>query len=156
MPEVRTQLEGLLMFVQASGSGASWATASAPASGVLGYVQDVSFTSAQTITTVKDRGIPTHHKMVERDPISVSFSFLWTGSALSTPASGSGASVPMYHMELRASAPEMVGSPSAWYYQFYGIPIQSVDFREQRDGDQISFRSVALGMNGPTASGYLK
>jgi hypothetical protein len=44
MTELRTRLEGSLRWVQASGSGNVWATASAPASGVFGYVTNFTFT----------------------------------------------------------------------------------------------------------------
>ncbi len=39
MPEVRIMSEGTLRYVQGSGSGRTWGTASAPASGLYGYVQ---------------------------------------------------------------------------------------------------------------------
>ncbi len=63
--EARVFAEGTLKWVQASGTGPAWATASAPASATVGFVQaGVSTNSAATIVTVKERGFPHHHKQV--------------------------------------------------------------------------------------------
>lgn len=152
--EARTLLEGELRWVQASGSGRTWATASAPASGIVGLCAGVTIASGRTITTIMNRGIPDHHKETERAAIDVSFDMLWTGTYALPTASGAGASVPMWHFELRASAPE-IGASSAFYYQFYGCPVLSVDIKEAKEGDTISLKTKALAMNGPTASGYI-
>lgn len=157
MPEVRIQAEGTMRWVQQSGSGRTWATASAPQSGLYGFVQSFSFTSAQTVTTIMERGLPDHQKVTMKAPIDVSVEFLWTGSAAGqqAPATGSGATVPMLALELRASAGDMAGSPSAWYYQFHGAALQSIAFTEAAEGNRISVQFRALAMVGPTASGYL-
>lgn len=153
--EARVQAEGSLWWVQASGSGRSWSTAATPASGLVGLVTDFSFTSGATITTVMERGIPNHHKLTERARIEPSFSFLWTGTnALPTAATGSGASVPMFHLEFKAIRPEDFAG-SGYYYQFQGVALQSFDFKEAKEGDNITFKAACLAMNGPTASGYL-
>lgn len=151
--EVRTFAEGELWWVQASGSGRTWATASAPASGFLAYVQaGMGYTSAQKFAVIKERGIPDHYKFTERDPIELSFQCLSTGG-MPSAASGSGASVPMLHLELRHERAE---NPASGYYeQFHGVPIQSLAFKENPDGNTIDFKSMALAMNGPTGSGYL-
>lgn len=155
MAEVRNLPEGSLRWVQASGTGRTWATASAPASGLIGFVQEgMTFTSGQTITQIMERGIPDHHKLVSKNAIQVSFTFMWTGSA-QFPVSGSGASVPMYHLEYRASAVEYAGAPSGFFYQFHGVALSQQSFTENGNGDQIQFQGIALGMVGPTASGYL-
>lgn len=151
MPEVRVQSEGVLRHVQASGSGRTWATASAPASGVVGFVRSFSFTSARNVVTVSERGVPDHHKEGSRTPIDLTVNFAWTG-AHHVPASGSGASMPMDHLEFRANEPENAGSGR--YYQFYGAAQVSTQFTEgEEDTIQVQYR--CLGMNGPTASGYL-
>ena len=152
--EIRTHLEGTLRWVQASGSGRTWATASAPASGIFGYVQEgATYTSGQTITTVMDRGIPDHHKLASKDAITFSLTVLSTGF-IPSPSSGSGASVPMWHLELRESQPE-VGSGSAIYTQFHGVAPNSIVWTENAAGNTFQVQGVALSMNGPTASGYL-
>lgn len=153
MPEVRTFAEGELWYVQASGSGKTFATASAPVSGLLGYVQaGMSYGSAAKYQAIMERGVPDHWKFVERTPIDLSFSFLWTGG-IPSAASGTGASVPMWHLELKHKRAE--NPASAYYEQFHGVPIESLNFKENADGDTIEFKSRALAMNGPTGSGYL-
>ncbi len=144
--------EGALRWVQASGVGSSWATASAPASGLLGFVRSFGFTSAQQITTVPDRGIPNHHKITRKDPVSVTFNFAWTG-AIPVAASGTGASVPMFHLEFRSNEPENGGSGR--FYQFYGCPIQQFQFSEGEQENTFAYTLPALGMSGANASGYL-
>ena len=62
MAEVRTNFEGSLRYVQGSGSGTSWATASAPVTGLIGYVTNLTWTSAQDFLVVSDNGVPTHQK----------------------------------------------------------------------------------------------
>jgi hypothetical protein len=153
MSEVRNFSEGELWWVQASGSGRVWATASAPASGLLGYVQaGFSYTSAAKYTPIMERGIPDHWKFTERSPIDLSFTMLSTGG-VPAAASGSGASVPMIHLELKHKRPEHPGS--AFYEQFHGVPIESLVFKEAAEGNTIDCKFRALGMNGPTGSGFL-
>lgn len=154
MPEARTLLEGELRWVQASGSGRTWATAATPASGIVGFCAGVTITSGQTITTIMNRGIPDHHKKTEAAAIDISFDMLWTGTYALPTASGGGASVPMWHYEFRTSAPEL-GAASAYYYQFYGCPMVSVDIKEAKEGDTVSIKTKALGMSGANTSGYL-
>jgi hypothetical protein len=153
MAEVRTQFEGSLWWVQASGSGRTWATAATPASGLVGFCTDMSFTSGQTITTVSDRGIPHHHKVTEKARIEPTFSLMWTGQHAVPTATGGGASVPMFHLELKSLEPENAGSGR--YYQFHGCALQSFDFKEAKDGNTVTMKCAALAMNGVTASGYL-
>lgn len=151
--EVRVQAEGLLRWVQASGSGNVWATASAPQSGLVGYVQSFSHTSAQEMTTIMERGKPTHHKFMSSTPPEVTYEFLWTGTNAFPTATASGASVPMFHLEFRASASETPGT--GVYYQYHGCVPLTNDFTENAEGNTISYSFRALGMNGPSASGYL-
>jgi hypothetical protein len=153
MPEVRTMQEGVLRFVQGSGSGRTWATASAPASGLVAYVQSFSHTSAVNFTQVMERGVPDHHKFASRSPIDVTFTCLWTG-AFTGMLTASGTTVPMMHLEHRASAVEF-GAGSAFYHQYHGAVLTNVAFNEAEAGNTIALSFRALAMNGPTASGYL-
>lgn len=152
MPEVRTRREGTFRMVAASGSGRTWATASAPTNHLMGYVRSFDYTSGANITTIDERGTPDHHKVANLEPITVNLQFLWTGQ-MPTGASGSGASVPMFHTEFRAAMPELNNSGA--YMQFHGCAIRSIKFSEQPEGDTIDVEMVALAMNGPTGSGYL-
>lgn len=154
MAEVRVQLEGSFRVVQGSGSGATWATASAPPSGLLAYVQSFNFTSAQTVTTITERGIPSHHKITQKAPINLTVNALWTGG-MPTALTASGATVPLYHGEFRASAAEIGNGNTGFYYQFFGLALQSVQLTEQSNGDTLALQYMALGMVGPTGSGYL-
>lgn len=153
--EVHTLQEGTLWWVQASGQGASWATASSPASGLFGYVQSFNYTSAQQIVTIADRGIPTHHKLQAKQPIQISVEFLWTGR-IPSALSGSGATMPMFHLEHRASAAEIGNGTTGDYHQFYGAALNSNKLTENEQGNRVTFDLVALGMLGPTGSGYIK
>lgn len=153
MPEVRTQAEGSLWFVQASGSGRTWATASAPVSGLVAYVQSFSHTSAQNFTQIMERGIPDHHKFVSKSPIDVTFNCLWTG-AFTGALTASGSTVPMMHLEHRASAAEL--GTTGFYHQYHGAVLTNIAFNEAAEGNTIALTFRALAMNGPTASGYVK
>lgn len=155
MAEVRTLREGSLWWVQGSGSGTTWATASAPASGLFGYVNSFNFSSGQTVTTISDRGTPTHHKITERAPISISVEFMWTGYTpyASGIVSASGSTVNHFHLEHRATDGENGGTGR--YHQFHGVLPENLDTTEQTEGNTVSMSLMALAMNGPTASGYI-
>lgn len=152
MAEVRVMREGTLRWVAASGSGNSWSTASAPQSGVFGFVDSFDFASAQTVTTVSDRGTPNHHKVTDATPIDLNVTFKWTGTA-PVPASGDGASVPMFHLEYRANEPENAGSGR--YYQFYGAAMVNANFTEGMEADTIQQAFRCLAMSGVNNTGYL-
>ncbi len=155
MPEVRTFREGELRFVQASGSGRAWATGATPVSGIFAYVQSFSYTSARAVTTIMERGIPDHHKETEKSPIDVTFQVLWANTGqIASAASAAGATMPMVHFEYRASAQE-VGAGSGYYIQFHGNALKDLKFGEAKEGSTFDVSTVALGMNGPTASGFL-
>ena len=154
MSEVTVSHEGSLRWVRASGSGTNWATASAPASGLLGFVNSFTFTSARNYTVVSDRGTPSHNKHIGDAPVDVTVEFMFTGD-VPTAVSGDGATVPMIHLEYRASA-EHLGTGSGHYYQFHGVPYPSeVQFTENDEGSTIRWTLRALAANGPTASGYI-
>lgn len=152
--EVRTFPEGTLRLVQASGSGRTWATAATPVSALMGYVQaGASLQSARTITTIMERGVPDHHKVTEAAPLSFSFTFKQTGT-IPTGVTGAGASVPMWHIEHRASAPEN-GTLTGIFNQFMGCVIESNNWTENPDGNSIQLTFKALAANLYTGSGYL-
>lgn len=154
MAEIRNRREGALRWVQASGSGTSWATASGASTGLIGYVRNFTWTSGRTVQVISDRGTPSHNKLVSKEGIQVSFDVAYgiTGDYPPVNVTGSGATVPMVHMEFKMTAPEAGG---ALYYQFHGLPIASMNFAEGDQENTLSFQGVALAMNGPTASGYL-
>jgi hypothetical protein len=153
MSEVRNRREGALYWIAASGSGSSWATASAASGVLLGFVRDFNFGSAQTVVTVADRGTPSHHKVTDKQPQNLSFTIAWANTAqFPVAVSGSGASVPMLHLEFKATAPE---AAKAYWYQFYGVPVSQIQFTEGDQENTLAYTCVALGMNGPTASGYI-
>jgi len=154
MTEVRNSTEGSLRWVQASGSGSTWATASAPASGLIGYVSNVTFTSARDVQVISNRGIPSHHKFVAKTPVSVQFDLQWgiTGDYPPMNVTGSGATVQMVHLELKSTAAE---DGSALYHQIHGVSINSMAWTETTPANTMQFQGVGLAMVGPTASGYL-
>lgn len=151
--EVRNLPEGQVWWVAASGSGTTWATADTPASGLFGYVQSMDFTSAQTFVHIMERGIPHHKKFVSKSVIAGNINCLWSGYTPSA-VSGSGASVPMFHLEHQADTPENLEATGR-FHQFYGVTFNSKAWGEAGEGDTLGFQFEALAMNGPTASGYL-
>lgn len=151
MAEARTFLEGELRFVQASGSGKTWATASAPVSGIFAFVRSMNYTSGAIVNAVMERGTPDHWKLNSRQPIQITVNAVYTGGVPSA-ASGSGASVPMFHLEYRASAAET--PTTGRYMQFHGVPLISYQWTEG-DEDTLALTFQALACNGPTASGFL-
>ena len=152
--EVRTFPEGTLRMVQASGSGRTWATAATPVSALLGYVQaGMSIQSARTITTIMERGVPDHHKVTEAAPLTLTFTFKHTG-VIPTGVTAPGASVPMWHIEHRASAVEN-GTVTGVFNQIIGCVIESNNWTENADGNTIQLTFKALAANLYTGSGYL-
>lgn len=152
MTEVRNQYEGTLRWVNASGSGSTWATASAPTSGLLGFVTNFTYTSAQTTEVISNRGIPSHIKQIDKQPITCSWDLLW-GITGDYPVwtSGSGASVPMIHLELRSTAPE---ATAGIWLQIHGVVADSVTFTETNPANTQTWTCKGLAMM-VTGSGYL-
>lgn len=152
--EVRTFPEGTLRFVQQSGSGRTWATAATPVSGLIGYVRaGQSIASARTINTIMERGYPDHHKFGEATPPEWTFSFLQTG-IIPTAVTGAGASVPMWLLEHRASAPEN-GTQTGIFNQLMGGVIISQGWTENAEGNVFNMTIRGLAQNLATGSGYL-
>lgn len=150
--EVRVQAEGQVWWVRASGVGSTWATASAPASGIFAFCDSLTYTSAADVTVISDRGVPNHNKTTNKQPISVSLTTKWTG-AHPTGVSGSGHTTPMVHLEYKGTAAE---AGAAEFLLFMGIPLNNYQWSEAADGNTMQYTFQALAMIGPTASGYIK
>ena len=149
--EVRVLAEGTLAWVQASGTG-GWNTASAPASGTIGFVQaGFAFPErSMEFATVSNRGVPSHHKLVRINPLEVSFTVLY-GVTADYPAhvTASGTSTPQVHLEFKQSSPE---GTSIWH-ELLNCVIPQRAFTEQDEGNQLAFTVRAISSIGPTASG---
>lgn len=153
MGETRNPREGTLRWVQGSGSGAAWATASAPTSGLIGYVTNMTRTIAQTMEPVMQRGTPTHWKKVDDQAVALSWDLLW-GVTGDYPvfASGSGASVPLLHLEFKATAPEAL---AGIWEQYHGVVADSIALTETNPVNTQTWTCRALSACASTASGYL-
>lgn len=158
--EVRTMQEGTLRWVQASGVGLTWATGSAPKSGLLGYVQaGFNFGYGNEFLAIYDRGAVKHNKLIRVTNPNGSFTVL-EGITGDWPeglgiATASGASVPMIHLEWRMAYTELHPS-TGYYYQLMGVPWPGgITLTEQPEGNTRAYNFHALTATGPTASGYL-
>jgi hypothetical protein len=156
--EPRVFAEGALYWAQASGTGLAWATASACNTALVGFVQvGLAQTSAQTVATIKDRGVPKHHKWVGADPVELVFEFLDAITANNPAlmvASSNGASMPMLHFEVKMDAKE-AGSNSALYRHYmYGALVDD-GWTEAEEGNPNRQTWRFLACNAPTASGYI-
>lgn len=154
MSEVLVKAEGTFTLVQASASAnPGWTTGAAAPSGVVGFVNSFSYTSARNLVTMSDRGVPKHHKNAGANPVDLTVNLYFTGSGVN-PLTASGATVPMVHGELKYRQAQFGGN-TAQYMQFYGLALQQVQLTENDDGVMIALTFRGLGMNGPTGSGYL-
>ena len=161
--EVRIFAEGSLRWIRYSaGALGTWTTASGAngvsSSGAVAFVQaGTTMSSAQTINTIPDRGIPNHHKRADRQPITLSITYL-EGITANNPAihvsAIPGASVPLLNFEVKSTQPEL-GAGTAEYYQFHGCALTEDSWTDAEDGNKKQQSFVALSMVGPTASGYL-
>ncbi len=160
MAEVRTMQEGTLRWVQASGVGLTWSTASGAKSGLLGYVQaGFTFSYGNEFAQMYDRGVVKHNKLIRVTPPNGSFTVLegvtadWPeGAPIGT---ASGASVPMVHIEWKAAYTEL-GGTSGYYYQLMGCPWPGgIQLTEAAEGNTRAYTFMALTATGPTASGYI-
>lgn len=156
--EVRVFAEGSVRWAVASGTGVAWATASAAATGLVGYVQVGStFSRGRTVFPVQERGVVDHFKSVQpklaRD-FTLTFLQGNTGSYPPTATTGAGASLPLVHFEVKHNLPE-VGSASATYHLFVFCAFESEQWTEEQDGNKYQQKWKAIDIIGPTASGYL-
>jgi hypothetical protein len=159
--EVRTYREGTLRWVQASGRGTGWNTASAPQSGLFGFVEaGANFQpGANEFVRIYNRGTLSHNKLVRNLPVEGAFTVLEgvTGDWPDTRpiATASGATVPMIHLEFKYSYVEL-GAASGYYYQLMGVAFpEGVRVTENPEGNTREYTFVALTATGPTASGFL-
>lgn len=139
------------------GSGiAGWATGSAPASGLYGFVAaGVAVASARNIVTVKERGTPNHHKNMGEEPIEVTVTYLQAVTAnMAEPATGSGVSVPIINLELKHLDDEL-GDETAQWTQYHNGVLLSRGWTEGEEGNTFDETWRFLSMNGPTATGFL-
>lgn len=155
--EVRVFAEGSLRWVQASGTGITWGTASAAPTALVGYVQaGLAAKQSQTIETIMERGQPNHHKWISKQPPEVTFTFLNAVSANWPPTAvtANGASLPMVSFELREDVREL-GGPTAEFWQLINAAFVSQDFTEAENGGTLAQTWRGMYLLGPTGSGYL-
>jgi hypothetical protein len=159
--EVRTLAEGTLRWVQAGAAATTgvtgWVTASAPASGLFGYVQaGMTFSRTETFVGIHDRGVPKHFKHTKTEIGKGNFKLLYgiTADYPATALTASGWSVPMVHLEWRANYTEN-GTASGIYWQLHNVVIDTPKLTEAENGDDATYDFQFISWNGPTASGYL-
>jgi hypothetical protein len=155
MPEPRNLPEGILRWVQASGTG-GWKTASAPPSGTFGYVQaGMNFQQQQQFAPYYNRGTAGGFKFVQKQPGQLAFKLLYgiTADYPPTAITASGVSVPQIHIEFEASISE--DARTGIYWQFMNCVNGGPKITEQANADEIDFAFQFLTYNGPTGSGYL-
>ena len=155
MAEIRTFREGTLRWVQASGTG-GWNTASAPRSGLIGFVQPgFDFVQQKDFITISDRGTPKHHKLVQVEAGQGAFNVLF-GVTAEYPdiVTASGVSTPQIHLEFRQEVTE-IGATSGMYFQLLNCVEMGRKFTEDPQGNKYQFSFRYLSAIGPTASGYL-
>ncbi len=171
--EARVWREGALRWIEASGISANyWQTASAVATasgiaawtartGLIGLVRaGMASEEAWNFATIAERGTPHHHKNVGTNPIEVRFEVLFGVTAdypsanTAVGPSSLGVSRPQFNVELRMQEDE-IAAASGIYYQWNKAVMLSQAYGEAEEGDTYGFTMRALGINGPTASGYL-
>ncbi len=159
MPEIRNLPEGELRWVQASGTG-GWNTASAPASGLFGYVRDgMTFQQPFRFEPYFNRGTAGGFKFVRKEQGQINFTLGYgvTADYPPTAITASGVSTPQIHLEFRAKAPEYLGlsAGSGIYWQFHNCVPLGPRVTENEREDQAQFSFQYLNQVGPTGSGYL-
>jgi tetrahydromethanopterin S-methyltransferase subunit D len=156
MSEARVFAEGALRYVEASGSGTAWQTASAAHTGLVSYVQ-AGFTvnSARKVATIMERGYPSHHKIIGAEAVTTQFTYLLSNVAGMLPytATADGASVPLYHLELKSDADE--GDATAVWTQFVRGVLVSRNITEAEEGNTVQENWAFISQSGPTGSGYI-
>lgn len=151
MPEIFNLSEGALYYAQASATGSNpytaWKTGVNAPTGLFAYVRSMSYTSAQTLITIKERGVPVHHKRVGRDEIEVVATLGWTGAK--PLFSAYNASVGMANLEYK-----LLAAGQTAYAHFYGVAEDSLEYTEADEENTMQLTFRALGMN-LTDSGYI-
>lgn len=155
MSEVLVQKEGSLVWVQASApASTAWTTAASCPSGQMGFLESFSLTSARTIATQMDRGIPKHHKEQSREAPELQLTYRWTGYGLSV-LSASGATMGLLNFEFRGAQAHLGTIPTGRYFQFYGAALISRNWSEGAEFDQVQETWRLLGYSGENPSGYM-
>lgn len=155
MPEPRNLPEGELRWVQASGTG-GWLTASAPASGLMGYVQaGMAFQQQQNFQPYFNRGTAGGFKFTQKQAGTLQFKLLYgiTADYPPTAITASGVSVPEVHFEFKQLTPE--DNRTAIWHQFRNCVNGGPRLTEQANANEYDFSFQFLTMLGPTASGFL-
>lgn len=153
--EIRNLPEGSLWWVQASGTG-GWLTASAPKSGLMGYVQaGMTFQQPQTFTPYYNRGTAGGFKFVQKGAgtLGVKLGYGVTADYPPTAITASGVSTPQVHFEYKAISPE--NNLTGLWWQFQNCVNGGPKFTEGAAQDEFDFSFQFLTYNGPTGSGYL-
>lgn len=133
MSGVLNQRNGVLRWVAAPNISASaWATASAPASGVVGFVRSFSHDSGRTMHPVMDRGNPHHQIEGNRNAINVTFQMAYIGTGFPTG---------MVHLELRMS-----GNDNEQVHQYLGAAYTQENFSEAETENTMDMTWQALAM----------
>lgn len=156
MPETRTMIEGNVRWVQASGNGSAWVTASAAPTGLLGFVTNMQWgIRQQEHIAIMNRGQFSHWKAGDKGVLAGSFDLIYgiTAEYPPTAVTAGGASLPIIHLEHKMLASE-VGATSGVYHIFAGVVIDSVQITEGKP-NSMTFNFQAATVIGPTASGYL-
>jgi hypothetical protein len=156
MSEVINLYEGSLVWVQASGHPtAAWQTASAPPSGVMGFVESMTLTSARTIATQMERGRPRHHKVQSKEAPELQITYRWTGYGITGTLTASGATMPMVNFEYRGSQTNLGAAPTGRYFQMWGAALVTRTFTEGAEFNQAQETWRLLGFSGENNSGYM-
>ena len=157
MSQVFNLADGHFALVAASGISGSGAADTLPlnfltapnvmTAGVLDYFEGLSVTSAQTIRTIMNRGVPSHHKRVDRQALRLSFSYLFTG--------GSGIPEGLHHAQFGAIADDLAGTVTQRQFtHFTHCILENQDIAEQPENNMVNVSMLALRMF-HTASGLL-
>ena len=148
MSQVFNLADGHFALVPASGLSASgtglhalgWRTApGATAIGPLVYFEGLQVTSARTIRTIMNRGIPSHHKLVDRQALRLTFSYLHTG--------GEGIPTDLLHAQFGAIADDFSGNVAARdFTHFTHCVLENQDLNEQPENNMRNVSMLALQM----------
>lgn len=153
--EVRNLPEGSLWWVQSSGTG-GWLTASAPKSGLMGYIQaGASFEQPQVFQEYFNRGTAGGYKFVQKSVGTFSFKLLYgvTADYPPTAITASGVSTPQVHFEFKQASPE--NNLTGIYWQLQNCVNDGPKLTEAANANEYDYQFKFLTYNGPTGSGYI-
>lgn len=153
--EIRNLPEGELRWVQSSGTG-GWLTASAPKSGLMGYVQaGFTFEQPQVFTPYYNRGTAGGFKFVQKQAgtLGIKLAYGITADYPPTAITASGVSTPQVHFEFKQASPE--NALTAIWHQFQNCVNDGPKLTEGAAQNEYDFQFAFLTFNGPTGSGFL-